>query len=102
MSFFEGKLNNSQWLTLAINIITTIVYSVAIYTDLTSVKKNRMIFHICLAIILIILYYVFREFVLLKYEDKLKEGEKIDITWFNVLYLALSAVNLIGIFFPPY
>ena len=102
MSFFEGKLNNSQWLTLAINIITTIVYGVIIYNNLTSPKKGRMIFHMVLAIILIILYYIFRELVLLKDEDKLKEGEKIDITWYNILYLSLSTVNLIGIFFPPF
>ena len=37
MSFFEGKLNNSQWVTLAINI--TIVYSVIIYKNTTSQKS---------------------------------------------------------------
>jgi hypothetical protein len=101
MDFFEGKLNNSQWLTLAINIITIIVYSVLILKNIASHMKNRIIIHICLAILFIILYYTIREFVLLKDENE-NENKKIDITWFNVLYLALSAVNLIGIVFPPY
>ena len=50
-------------------------------------------FHICLAIILIILYYTIREFYLLKNDDKIIR-ENNDITWYNILYLSLSAVNL--------
>jgi hypothetical protein len=101
MSFFEGRLNNSQWVTLAINIITTIVYSVIIYKNTTSPKKFRMIVHICLAIILIILYYTIREFYLLKNDDKIIR-ENNDITWYNVLYFSFSAVNLFGVLIPPY
>lgn len=85
MTFFEDSSNESQWVSLAINILTIIIYGIAY--KLEPEFRTRSAISIFLAILIIILYYT--------------TIDKKSIEW-NAFYLGASIMILINpIYLPP-
>jgi hypothetical protein len=85
MTFFEGSSNNSQWVSLVINILTIIIYGIAYQQE--PKFRTRSAISIFLAIFIISLYYI-------AIDKTSKEG--------NVFYFGASIMILINpIYLPP-